>query len=82
MKKSFLKLFWLILAIILIWCIISKCLSVLYSLGAQSKYTDGWLFFMDTLLPDIVSLIAYAVLIWGCIKKIGKKRVTDTDKEK
>lgn len=80
MKKSFQKLYWLIVAIILVWCIISKCLFVLYSLGSQSKYTDDWLFFMDTLLPDVVSLIAYVVLLWGCIKKIGRRSVKDKRK--
>ena len=52
---------------------ISKFISVLYLLGSQSKYTDTCLFFLDTLLPDIVSLIAYVILLWICIKKIGKK---------
>ncbi|RRC97016.1 hypothetical protein [Prevotella sp. OH937_COT-195] len=80
MKKLFLKLYWLIVAIILVWCIISKCLSVPYSLGSQSKYTDDWLFFMDTLLPDVVSLIAYVVLLCECIKKIGKRIVIDKRK--
>ena len=51
---------------------ISKFISVLYLLGSQSKYTDTCLFFLDTLLPDIVSLIAYAILLWVCIKKWQK----------
>ena len=51
---------------------ISKFISVLYLLGSQSKYTDTCLFFLDTLLPDIVSLIAYAILLWVCIKKMAK----------
>ena len=51
---------------------ISKFISVLYSLGSQSKYTDTCLFFLDTLLPDIVSLIAYTILLWVCIKKMAK----------
>ena len=75
MKKVFFKIYWLIIAIILIWCMISKFISVLYLLGSQSKYTDTCLFFLDTLLPDIVSLIAYVILLWVCIKKIGKKNV-------
>ena len=70
MKKK-IKIFCLVIAIIILfWCIISRGLSVLYSLGSQSKYVNECLFILDTLLPDVVSLIAYIVLLWYCLKLI------------
>ena len=63
----------LISILILIWCIISKSLSVLFSLGSKSSYVDECLFFIDTIVPDVVSLIAYIVLLWNCFKLINRR---------
>lgn len=69
MKKSFKKYYWLIVAIVLFWCILNKSLLLLLSLGLQSKSTSNGIFFMS-IFPDIVSIIAFLIFLWKSIYKI------------
>lgn len=75
MKKYIIISFWIFSIFILIWCLLIRILSTLWSLFTMGIYTDISMFFWEEMLPNIVDLFAYCVLLRLCFKKIRNKNL-------